>query len=140
MDKQTMGPKNNRKSKLEKEMDNLSRQLKQKEIKPMEFAENFPVKVVRYSKADVVLSALAGYKEYFGAKEYKIIQNNSYLALEVVRDYVLMFLSNLEDGIEALTKNKSGKKALGLLIQRAANESMRIYPWLSEDRILRILR
>lgn len=50
MNKRVKGPNNNKKSKLEKEMENLSRQLKQKEIKPIEFAENYPVKVEAISK------------------------------------------------------------------------------------------
>ncbi|EQA72853.1 hypothetical protein [Leptospira noguchii] len=133
MNKQTMGSKNNRKSKLEKEMENLSKQLKQKEIKPMEFAENFPVKIVRNSKANVVQAALAEYKKQFGAKEYKEMQKDIYARSEVVCLFVLNNLSNLRDGLEALKDSKGGMKAFNLLGRRVTYESIRVYPWLIEQ-------
>lgn len=125
-----MGSKNNRKSKLEKEMENLSKQLKQKEIKPMEFAEKFPVKVGRLSKEDVVQAALVAYILQYGAKEYKKILKDFDAFTEVVRLFVLEYLSNLGDGFEMLKDIKGGMKAFDLLGRRTAYESIRVYPWL----------
>lgn len=125
-----MGTKNNRKSKLEREMDNLSNQLKQKEINPIEFAENFPVKVVRYSKTNVVQAALVAYVLQYGAKEYKEILKDFDAFTEVVRLFVLEYLSNLGEGFEVLKDIKGGMKAFDLLGRRTAYESIRVYPWL----------
>ncbi|MDI7175276.1 hypothetical protein [Leptospira santarosai] len=133
MDKQTMGSKNNRKSKLEKEMENLSKQLKQKEIKPMEFAENFPVKIDRLSKEDVVSGAVVDYIMDYGVKEYKEIQNDFDAEIKIVRLYVIDYLSNLSVGFEALRSIKSGKRASKLLRDRAISESRKVYPWLDDE-------
>lgn len=128
-----MGSKNSRKSKLKKEMENLSKQLKQKEIKPMKFAENFPVKVVKISKAKVVQSAFAEYKKQFGAKEFIKIQKDFEAEIGVVRLFVLGNLSNLGDGFEALKDIKGGMKAFNLLGLRVTYESIRVYPWLIDQ-------
>lgn len=128
-----MGSKNNRKSKLEKEMENLSKQLKQKEIKPMEFAENFPVKIDRLSKEDVVSEAVVDYIMDYGVKEYKEIQNDFDAEIKIVRLYVIDYLSNLSVGFEALRSIKSGKRAFKLLRDRAISESRKVYPWLNDE-------
>ncbi len=128
-----MGTKNNRKSKLEKEMENLSNQLKQKEIKPIEFAESFPVKVDRLSKEDVVTAAVVDYIMHYGATEYEEIQNDFDAKIKVVRLFVIDYLSNLSTGFEALKNIKSGKKAFKLLLDRTINESRKVYPWLDDE-------
>ncbi|EMO39835.1 hypothetical protein LEP1GSC186_3482 [Leptospira noguchii serovar Autumnalis str. ZUN142] len=131
-----MGTKNNRKSKLEKEMENLSRQLKEKEIKPMEFAENFPVKVVRYSKKDVVQTAVAAYKKKYGAKAFNEIADDFDSVINVVRHFVIGYMTNLKDAYDALENVKGNKKAFGLLTQKAIDESLRVYPWLEDEYYL----
>nr|WP_282968873.1 hypothetical protein [Leptospira santarosai] len=136
MNKLTMGPKNSRKSKLEKEMENLSRQLKQKEIKPIEFAENYPVKVVRYSKEKVAKLAVATFIMQYGVKEYKEFQTDFGVDIAVFRQYVLMILSNVRDGFEALENIKGGKNAFKLFVERVTNESFRVYPWLEDEYYL----
>ncbi|WP_421832818.1 hypothetical protein [Leptospira santarosai] len=128
-----MGTKNNRKSKLEKEMENLSRQLKQKEIKPMEFAANYPVKVGRHSKKDVVQTALAAFKKKNGAKAYNQIANDFDSVINVVRFFVIGYMTNLKVAYEALENVKGSKKAFGLLTQKAIDESLRVYPWLDDE-------
>ncbi|EKR90697.1 hypothetical protein LEP1GSC163_4324 [Leptospira santarosai str. CBC379] len=133
MNKQTMGSKNNRKSKLEKEMENLSKQLKQKEIKPMEFAENFPVKVGRYSKKDVVQTAVAAYKKKYGARAYNEIADDFDAVINVVRIFVIGYMTNLKNAYDALEDVKGSKKAFGLLTKKAIDESVRVYPWLEDE-------
>ncbi|EMN52465.1 MULTISPECIES: hypothetical protein [Leptospira] len=132
MNKSTRKPKDNRKSKLEKEMKKLSIQLKNKEIKPMEFAENFPVKVDRYSHADVVQTVIAKYTKEYGEEESIKMLSSSDASARVVKLFVIEYLSNLMDGFEALKNIRGGKKAFGLLYQRAIDESRRVYPWLDK--------
>ncbi|EKO59073.1 hypothetical protein LEP1GSC082_0250 [Leptospira kirschneri str. H2] len=116
--------------KLEKEMEKLSKQLEQKEIKPIEFAENFPVKVDSYSQADVIETAIAEYTREYSLKEFIELVSDSDASIKVVRFFVLSCLTNLLDGFETLKNNKGGKKAFGLLHRRAIDESRRVYPWL----------
>ncbi|WP_061243751.1 hypothetical protein [Leptospira interrogans] len=126
-------PKANRKSKLEKEMEKLSMQLQQKEIKPMEFAENFPAKVDSYSQADVIETAIAEYTKGYSLKEFIELLSDSDASIKVVRFFVLSCLTNLGDGFEVLKNIRGGKKAFKLLIHRVINESNRVYPWLDEE-------
>ncbi|WP_061250470.1 hypothetical protein [Leptospira interrogans] len=132
MNKASNKPKVNRKSKLEKEMEKLSKQLEQKEIKPIEFAENFPVKVDRHSQADVIETAIAEYAKEYSLKEFIELLSDSDASIKVVKFFVLSCLTNLGDGFEVLKNNKGGKKAFGLLLQRGINESRRVYPWLDK--------
>ncbi|EKT85301.2 hypothetical protein LSS_18269 [Leptospira santarosai serovar Shermani str. LT 821] len=113
-------------------MENLSRQLKQKEIKPIEFAENFPVKVVKYSNENVAQLAVATFIMQYGVKEFKEIQTDFGVDIRVFRQFVLTVLSNLRAGIEALENIKGGKNAFKLLVERATNECVRVYPWLDD--------
>ncbi|MDL5246385.1 hypothetical protein QRD38_11420 [Leptospira weilii] len=133
MNKASNNLKGHKKSKVEREMEKLSNQLQLKEIKPMEYAENFPMKVGRYSKATVVGTAVAGYKKKYGVKAYKEIQNDFDSIIRVVRFFVLSCLTNLGDGFDALKKIKGGNKASGLLLDRAIEECVRVYPWLDDE-------
>ncbi|EMN46825.1 hypothetical protein LEP1GSC086_1117 [Leptospira weilii str. LNT 1234] len=99
----------------------------------MEYAENFPMKVGRYSKAAVVGTAVAGYKKKYGVKAYKEIQDDFDAIINVVRHFVIGYMTNLKDAYEALEQVKGGKKAFGLLTQRAIDESLRVYPWLDDE-------
>ncbi|WP_016761545.1 hypothetical protein [Leptospira kirschneri] len=119
--------------KLEKEMEKLSKQLEQKEIKPIEFAENFPVKVDSYSQADVIETAIAEYTREYSLKEFIELLSDSDASIKVVRFFVLSCLTNLGDGFEALKNIRGGEKAFKLLIHRVINESNRVYPWLDEE-------
>ncbi|EMF81260.1 hypothetical protein LEP1GSC188_1883 [Leptospira weilii serovar Topaz str. LT2116] len=122
--------KGNKKSKVERKMEKLSNQLQQQEIKPMEYAENFPIKVDRYSQADVIETAIAEYTKEYSLKEFIELVSDSDASIKVVRFFVLSCLTNLLDGFETLKNNKGGKKAFGLLHRRAIDESRRVYPWL----------
>ncbi|MDI7219253.1 hypothetical protein QMN07_17350 [Leptospira santarosai] len=136
MNKRTLEPKNNRKSKLEKEMENLSKQLKQKEIKPMEFAEHYPVKVGRFSKKNVVRTAVAAYKEKYGTRAYNEIVNDIDAVTAVVRHFVVGYMTNIGNAYDALENVKGNNKAFELLTQKALDESLRVYPWLDDDFFL----
>lgn len=72
----------------------------------------------------------------YGVKEYKEIQTDFGVDITVFRQYVLMILSNLRDGFEALENIKGGKNAFKLLVERVTNESVRVYPWLNDEYYL----
>ncbi len=113
-------------------MKKLSIQLKNKEIKPMEYAENFPMKVGKHPKAAVIQTALAGFKKKYGVRAYKEIQND-FDVMDVVRHFVVGYMTNLKDAHDALENIKGHKKAFALLVQRAFDESIRVYPWLEGE-------
>ncbi|EQA45438.1 hypothetical protein LEP1GSC050_4118 [Leptospira broomii serovar Hurstbridge str. 5399] len=123
-------PKVKKKSKVEMKIDELSLQLKSKEISPMEFAEKFPIKVEKMPKEELIPIAVTVYKETHGEKKYKKIQNDFDAIIGIVREFVLMYMTTLREGYQFIKKND---KAFALLTQRAADESMRVYPWLSEN-------
>ncbi|OMI18919.1 hypothetical protein BUQ74_01630 [Leptospira weilii serovar Heyan] len=132
MNKASNNPKGHKKSKVEREMEKLSIQLQQKEIKPMEYAENFPMKVGKHPKAAVIQTALAGFKKKYGVKAYNEIQND-FDVMGVVRHFVVGYMTNLKDAHDALENIKGHKKAFALLVQRAFDESIRVYPWLDDE-------
>ncbi|WP_016754356.1 hypothetical protein [Leptospira santarosai] len=122
-----------KKSKLDKEMEKLSKQLQQKEIKPMEYAEKFPLKVYRYSQTEVVQAAAEAFKKDFGSKAYKELMNDFDELIKVARGFVIESLSNYLSGLIMLYNNKAGKKATGFLYQRVIDELKRVYPWLDDE-------
>ncbi|EKR64295.1 hypothetical protein LEP1GSC036_2558 [Leptospira weilii str. 2006001853] len=125
--------KSNKKSKVEREMEKLSNQLQQKEIKPMEYAKKFPMKIDMRPQKDVIREALSAHRNYFDLKAYEKNKQDIDIASNAIGNFVIARLSNLKAGYEALKNIEGGKEAFKWLLQRAINESKRAYPWLDGE-------
>ncbi|WP_032919425.1 hypothetical protein [Leptospira santarosai] len=80
--------------------------------------------------------AVATFIMQYGVKEYKEFQTDFGVDIAVFKQYVLMILSNVRDGFEALENIKGGKNAFKLFVERVTNESVRVYPWLEDEYYL----
>lgn len=118
-----------RKSLLEIETEKLSLELNNKEIYPREFAERFPIVIDRLPKEEIISNAVSKYKRVYGEAEFNKIQNDSDSIANIVRKFVLSEMSNFYNGYKRISKNE---KALDILRDRAADDLMRLYPWLVE--------
>nr|WP_033110178.1 hypothetical protein [Leptospira interrogans] len=114
-------------------MEKLFNQLQQKEIKPMEYAKKFPMKIDIRSQHYVLREALSAHRIYFGILSYEKMKYDIDVASNAIGNFVIARLSNLEVGHEALKNIEGGKKAFKLLLQRAIDESKRVYPWLEGE-------
>lgn len=122
------------KIKVVNEMANLAFRLHQGKINPEQFAVSFPLKVDRFPREIITQTAFEAYKEQFGDEGYKEIQNDFNIAMNVIRIFVFCSLTNFDYGFGVLKNIEDGKgeKALKLLIWRAVDECIKVYPWLND--------
>lgn len=123
----------NKKSKVERQMEKLFNKLQQRKIKPMEYAKKFPMKVDMRPRKDLIREALSAHRIYFGMIGYEKMKYDIDVASNAIGNFVIACLSNLEVGYEALKNIEGGKQAFKLLLQRAIDESKRVYPWLEGE-------
>lgn len=106
--------------------------LANKEITSMEFAESCPVLVERVSMKRLINEAIDRYKYLQGYIKYEKALEDADQIMEIARSYALECLTSLKDGFYRLKGERGYKKAFALLVDRAVQETLKVYPWLAE--------